>query len=84
MEPSKHEGTRVSYSDGNASYERTGSSAGTFRVAGAQSHSLPDCESTAGYFERAIELLGGREARVELVRCRSRGDDRCEFECRWI
>lgn len=71
------------YSDGEASYERTGDSAGTFRVVGAGSHSRPDCESTAGYFERAIELLGGKEAKVELGRCRDRGDDLCEFRCRW-
>ena len=71
------------YSDGAASYEKTGDSSGVFRVAGARSHSLPDCESTAGYFERAIELLGGREAKVELGRCRTRGDERCEFRCEW-
>ena len=71
------------YSDGSASYQKTGDNAGTFRVLGAKSHSLPDCESTAGYFERAIELLGGKEARVELFRCRGRGDLACEFRCGW-
>jgi hypothetical protein len=34
-------------------------------------------------FERAIELIGGREATVELGRCRDRGDALCEFHCRW-
>src|SRR5262245_17952605 len=72
------------YSDGDASYERTGDTSGVFRVAAAQSHSVPDCESTAGYFERAIELLGGRDARVELVRCRERGDPFCAFRCGWL
>jgi uncharacterized protein (TIGR02265 family) len=71
------------YSDGKARYERTGDSSGTFHVVGARSHSLPDCESTAGYFERAIELVGGRDARVELSRCRARGDEDCEFRCEW-
>jgi predicted hydrocarbon binding protein len=45
--------------------------------------SRPDCESTAGYFERAIELAGGRQPKVELARCRHRGDDFCEFRCGW-
>lgn len=71
------------YSDGEASYERNGDAEGTFCVAGAASHSTPDCEITAGYFERAIELMGGAEVTVELLRCRDRGDAVCEFHCRW-
>lgn len=71
------------YSDGNARYEKTGDRTGVFRVEGAQSHSRPDCESTAGYFERAIELLGGRQVKVELARCRHHGDPHCEFRCAW-
>jgi len=71
------------YSDGDARYEKTGEAAGTFRVTGAQSHSRPDCESTAGYFERAIELMGGKDVTVELSLCRGRGDELCEFRCRW-
>jgi uncharacterized protein (TIGR02265 family) len=71
------------YSDGEASYEKTGDRSGVFRVKGAESHSRPDCESTAGYFERAIELLGGHQAKVELARCRHRGDPVCEFPCAW-
>jgi uncharacterized protein (TIGR02265 family) len=71
------------YSDGKASYEKAADAAGTLRVAGARSHSEPDCESTAGYFERAIELVGGKDAVVELSRCVGRGDAACEFRCRW-
>lgn len=71
------------YSDGEASYEKTGDNGGVFRVKGARSHSRPDCESTAGYFERAIELLGGKRPQVELSRCRYHGDALCEFRCRW-
>jgi len=71
------------YSDGTASYERTTDTSGILRVKGASSHSLPDCESTAGYFERAIELVGAQDARVELAHCRGRGDALCEFRCGW-
>jgi len=71
------------YSDGTASYDRTGETSGVLKVKAATSHSLPDCESTAGYFERAIELVGAKDARVELARCRGRGDALCEFHCTW-
>lgn len=71
------------YSDGTASYERSSDTGGVLRVKGASSHSLPDCESTAGYFERAIELVGAQDVRVELARCRYRGDALCEFRCGW-
>lgn len=71
------------YSDGAASYEPTGETSGVLRVTGASSHSRPDCESTAGYFERALELAGGQGARVALARCRGRGDGLCEFRCEW-
>ncbi len=71
------------YSDGAASYDHTGDTSGVLRVEGATSHSRPDCESTAGYFERAIELVGAKDARVELARCRGRGDTLCEFRCGW-
>jgi hypothetical protein len=72
------------YTDGDAGYEPVGASSGTLRVLGARSHSRADCESTAGYFERAIELVGGREVKVSLARCRGRGDPSCDFECRWL
>lgn len=71
------------YSDGTASYDRTSDTSGILRVKGASSHSLPDCESTAGYFERAIELVGAKQAKVELARCRGCGDALCEFRCGW-
>jgi len=71
------------YSDGTASYDRTGDTGGVLRVKGASSHSWPDCESTAGYFERAIALVGAKEVRVELARCCGRGDELCEFRCGW-
>ena len=71
------------YSDGTASYDRTSDTSGVLRVEGASSHSRPDCGSTAGYFERAIELVGAQDARVELARCRGRGDALCEFRCGW-
>jgi len=74
---------RTYYSDGEATYEKIDDEKGVFRVRNAASHTLADCESTAGYFERAIELVGGTNVSVVLQQCRSRGNASCEFHCRW-
>ncbi len=71
------------YSDGDASYEPTSDTDGVFRVVGAASHALSDCESTAGYFEQAIELMGGSAVTVVLRRCRDHDHPHCEFVCEW-
>lgn len=74
---------RTYYSDGEASYERTDERHGVLHVVGAASHTSADCLSTAGYFERGIELLGGKEASV-VVQCRRDGGRReCVFVCSW-
>ncbi len=74
---------RTYYSDGSAAYTPDGEQSGTLCVSGASSHTRSDCESTAAYFEKAIELMGGRSARTELKRCRDFGDASCEFHCQW-
>ena len=71
------------YSDGEATYTPTGETSGTFRVVSAGSHTVPDCESTAGYFEKAIEMMGGKDVSVALGMCRHYGDPHCELICRW-
>lgn len=74
---------RTYYSDGEASYERTDEHHGVLHVVGASSHTSPDCLSTAGYFERGIELLGGKGASV-MVQCRrDAGHRECVFTCSW-
>ncbi len=74
---------RTYYSDGLATYEKLSEKSGRLRIEGAKSHAYADCESTAGYFERAIELVGASSARVELTRCRERDDPHCELGCTW-
>lgn len=71
------------YTDGAAHYARTGETSGSLSVEGASYHSQADCESTAGYFERALELAGAKDVKVTLALCRGRGDRRCELACVW-
>jgi hypothetical protein len=42
-----------------------------------------DCLTVVAWHERAIELSGGRNARVVETKCRSRGDSVCEYRCSW-
>ena len=74
---------RTNYSDGEASYQAVDETHVALCVSGASGHTVADCASTAGYFERAIELLGGSSPTVELSKCRERGDPVCEFLCSW-
>ena len=71
------------YSDGVGTFRKTGDATAIFRVSGATSQTTADCESTAGYLQRAIEILGGQNAYVEHPKCSGRGDDYCEFSCGW-
>lgn len=41
------------------------------------------CRSVEGWAERSIEISGGRDARVDSVACRARGDDRCLLRGAW-
>jgi len=41
------------------------------------------CIQFQAYMGRVFELVGAREVRMEHVKCRARGDDRCVFEGSW-
>ncbi len=69
---------RLYYSDGNAEYERLNEKRGVLRLSDAD-FTVQDNESTAGYFQQAIEMLGGESVVVE-VRAVSRN---CELEFSW-
>ena len=53
------------YSEGTAHYERHSEKEGVLKLQGAD-FTIQDNESTAGYFERAIELMGGRNVLVDV------------------
>ncbi|MFO0763057.1 MAG: V4R domain-containing protein [Byssovorax sp.] len=41
------------------------------------------CRELCGYFQRTLELIGGRDVRVEHPRCRARGAGECEFRAHY-
>ncbi len=54
------------YSDGTAEYQKTDEKRGELKLQDA-TFTLQDDESTAGYFERGIELMGGKNVEVRVV-----------------
>lgn len=41
------------------------------------------CMGMLGWIEEAVGIWGGRDVRVNEVKCRTRGDDFCEYTCHW-
>jgi uncharacterized protein (TIGR02265 family) len=71
------------YGEGRRTYERTGPQSARLVTHGAPPATPGDCLTVVAWHERAIELSGGRNARVQETKCRSRGDAVCEYLCSW-
>ncbi len=69
---------RTYYTDGTGTYEKTGEKSGHLKLEDSD-FTLQDDESTAGYFERGIELMGGRNVKVEV----KRSARQCEYFFSW-
>jgi hypothetical protein len=68
------------YAVGTRSYQRVGEQAALLRTEGAEIVSATDCLTVIGWHQRAIELCGGREVKVEETQCRARGGPKV---CNW-
>lgn len=74
---------RLYYAVGARSYEKTGPRGGVLRTVGAESVTEADCLTIIGWYERAIEMSGGRDVRITHTKCRARGNGHCEYLCAW-
>ena len=74
---------RLYYAVGTRSYEKTAERRGVLRTVGAENVTTEDCLTIIGWYQRAIEMSGGRNARVDHVKCRARGHGHCEYHCSW-
>jgi uncharacterized protein (TIGR02265 family) len=74
---------RLYYAVGSRAYEKTGPRGAVLRTVGAESVTEADCLTIIGWYERAIEMSGGRGVRVEQTKCRARGNGHCEYHCAW-
>ncbi len=71
------------YDTGRRVYERLGERSAVLRTFDCLSHSRAECLSNMGWHQAAIEICGGRRARVSDPLCRARGDALCEYLCEW-
>lgn len=74
---------RTYYDEGERVYERTGPQSCILTTRGDGCFSRSDCETNLGWFERAVEIQGGKNVRVREPRCRGAGADRCEYHIEW-
>jgi uncharacterized protein (TIGR02265 family) len=71
------------YAVGSRTYEKVGDKVAVLRTLGAETVSATDCLTVVGWHQRAIELCGGRDVKVEETQCRARGAPHCEYRCAW-
>ena len=74
---------KVYYDTGHRTYERVADGCAILRTHSCESFSAPDCLTVVGWHQKAIAMCGGRNARVRETRCRTRGDELCEYVCEW-
>jgi len=74
---------RFYYSRGHRTYTQLSDTSGVLRTYDAESVTRTDCLTVCGWYQRAIELCGGREVAVRETQCRSGGAAHCEYLCAW-
>lgn len=71
------------YDSGYCEVSTRGAKSAVLRVRGFSTPHLVHCLSVQGWCERSIELSGGDSPVLAETKCRTRGDDLCQFECVW-
>ena len=71
------------YSAGKRTYLKTGPQSAVLTTEGAQDVTPGDCLTVIGWYQRALELSGASEVRVDHPVCKARGASRCEYHCSW-
>ena len=71
------------YDKGRRTYEKTSPVSCVLKTFDAESVTVDDCLTVVGWHVRAIELSGGKDARVKETLCRAQGNAHCEYHCSW-
>jgi uncharacterized protein (TIGR02265 family) len=71
------------YDAGRRTYERLDDNRAVLRTYDAPTFSRHDCLTVVGWHKKAVELCGGKNARVTETKCRVNGADSCEYVCEW-
>jgi uncharacterized protein (TIGR02265 family) len=71
------------YETGHREYERTGDRSGVLTTYDADTFSSHDCQTVIGWYERALEMCGARDVRIEEEECRAAGGATCRYNVSW-
>jgi hypothetical protein len=71
------------YDSGYLEVLTRGPKAAVLRVRGFDTPHIVHCRSVMGWAERSIELSGGKQVTGGETKCRTRGDELCQFEAAW-
>jgi uncharacterized protein (TIGR02265 family) len=74
---------RLYYDSGRRTFERLGQRKVVLRTYDSTTFSRADCLTVVGWHEQVISMCGGDHVRVVETRCRTRGDEVCEYICEW-
>lgn len=71
------------YDTGRREYRKTGDRSALLTTHDAETFSAPDCLTVIGWYRRAVELCGARNARVTEEECRAKGGAVCRYRVEW-
>jgi len=71
------------YETGRRTYQQTGERAGVLTTHDAETFSVPDCLTVAGWYRRALELCGARGVSIVEDECRATGGEVCRYRFEW-
>ncbi len=74
---------RLYYHTGDIEVVQTGEQCAVLRLVDFDTPDRLFCRRQTGGLRKALELAGGRDARVRQVRCELEGDAFCEWELTW-
>jgi hypothetical protein len=71
------------YDSGFLEVATRGPKAAVLRVRGFATPHRAHCLAVHGWAERSIELSGGKKVVMEESKCRTRGDELCQYDASW-
>jgi hypothetical protein len=71
------------YAAGHRTCEMPTDKSAILKTFDAKNVTAEDCLTVVGWYERAIQICGGKNVQVREVQCRVNGFPHCEYHCQW-
>jgi hypothetical protein len=71
------------YDSGHRTCDRPTPTSAVLKTYAAKNVTREDCLTVVGWYQRAIEICGGKNVKVRETRCRVDGSPHCEYHCEW-